>query len=76
MMVLIFVFRRDRIMNKWSIMARKRIKNEIETDDIDDEGNKSKSKGKKKKDKSLVSNSFHSHCTGPQIRMHFGKLFS
>ena len=54
-MMMLFFLRRDRIMNKWSIMARKRIKNEIETDDIDDEGKTSKSKGKKKKDKSLVS---------------------
>ena len=76
MLMLIFVVRRDRIMNKWSIMARKRIKNEVETDDLDDEGNKSKSKGKKKKDKSLVSKSFQSHCTGHQIRVCIGKLFS
>ena len=73
MMMLIFVVRRDRIMNKWSIMARKRIKNEIETDDLDDEGKTSKSKGKKKKDKSLVSKSFQSHCTGLQIRVHIFK---
>ena len=41
-------------MNKWSIMARKRIKNETETDDLDEDEKKSKSKAKTKKDKSLV----------------------
>ena len=42
-------------MNKWSVMARKRVKNETEPEDPDEGEKKSKSKAKAKKDKSLVS---------------------
>ena len=41
-------------MNKWSVMARKRVKNETETEEPDEGEKKSKSKAKGKKDKSLV----------------------
>lgn len=49
--------RRDKTLNKFSIMVRKRIKNEGEegeANDVADGESKSKSKGAKKKDKSLI----------------------